>query len=626
VFKSVGNLIVKIALFAMVGALIASFALFDASDALKGGGDPVVAEVGSEEIRKRELDVATYRGIFEATQGRGQPSDQMKESIQKRELNALIRQKIFDQELEHLGISVSEEFIIEKIKQSPDFIGDDGKFSRDMFTQYIRNNGLTESDYLHRVEKDLSSAILLNAITSSNIVTDYQKEILGKYEGEKRTAQILVIPKDYVKEVPEPDENALITYFDKHKRRFYTPEYRDISFITFGKENITEEIKVSDDEIRSVYEARKDEFFIPESKNLLQMVLIDETDAEKAIAKLKAGEDFYKVAEEVAEQDKEEVEFGYSSKNELLDSGLFSQESIDYIFSLEKNSISEYYESSFGFHIFKVLDKKEGVQQSFDDVKEELRKNVEAEHFGNLLYEYVAKIDDSLSSGSSLEEVSEEFDLEIKELTNLARMGELNEGQKKIAPNFGNIVAHAFKSELNIESHLISSDNAKSYYISRLEKVTPPRERALDEVRALVTSGLKKEQLSAALKKTSLEISRKLTKSDDALKTMNELVGKNSALKIEEETFIRESYDSSVIPFFGRKNLFGMDKVGESTSALMRNDGDYIVIALKKIIEGDKEEREEKIYSNIKAQLVNDMFEQYINHLQYKYPVDIYIE
>lgn len=79
------------------------------------------------------------------------------------------------------------------------------------------------------------------------------------------------------------------------------------------------------------------------------------------------------------------------------DLGFFSREQMvksfaDAAFSLKKGAISEPVESRFGYHVIQVLDKKEAQKLSFDEVRDLLIAEAEAEHEKNMRQEVIARL------------------------------------------------------------------------------------------------------------------------------------------------------------------------------------------------------------------------------------------
>lgn len=105
------------------------------------------------------------------------------------------------------------------------------------------------------------------------------------------------------------------------------------------------------------------------------MLVEDEETAKKVKAELESGKDFAEVAkaystEPAAQQSGGEL--GWFGK------GAMAAEFEEAAFALEPNVISEPVQSSFGFHVIEVTDKRE-VKESYDDKKAELEKNLKLE-------------------------------------------------------------------------------------------------------------------------------------------------------------------------------------------------------------------------------------------------------
>ncbi len=132
---------------------------------------------------------------------------------------------------------------------------------------------------------------------------------------------------------------------------------------------LIEDVEVSEDEIKAEYENTKNEI------NARHVLVEDEETAKKVKAELESGKDFAEVAkaystEPAAQQSGGEL--GWFGK------GAMAAEFEEAAFALEPNVISEPVQSSFGFHVIEVTDKRE-VKESYDDKKAELEKNLKLE-------------------------------------------------------------------------------------------------------------------------------------------------------------------------------------------------------------------------------------------------------
>jgi peptidyl-prolyl cis-trans isomerase SurA len=142
--------------------------------------------------------------------------------------------------------------------------------------------------------------------------------------------------------------------------------------------DVNAKIQVTDEEAERHYTANRKAFATDRRVRVAQIVLPDRDRAEVALKRLKAGEDFDKVAREVS-IGPEAVRGG--------DLGFFERgvmpEAIDrMVFSLTVGTVSRVAQSPYGFHIFKVLGQEGAGGRSFADAKErvvaDLRKQREA--------------------------------------------------------------------------------------------------------------------------------------------------------------------------------------------------------------------------------------------------------
>jgi peptidyl-prolyl cis-trans isomerase C len=159
----------------------------------------------------------------------------------------------------------------------------------------------------------------------------------------------------------------------------------DFLTIEYIKNNVIKEINVSEEDINLYYKSHKNEFTVPEQVKARHILIrvdksASEEDKKKAkekaealLKRIKNGEDFEKLASEFSEDpgsNKKGGDLGYFSRGRMIKS--FE----DVAFSLKPGEVSDVVETSFGYHIIKVEDRKPEELQPLEKVKDEVREKV----------------------------------------------------------------------------------------------------------------------------------------------------------------------------------------------------------------------------------------------------------
>lgn len=136
------------------------------------------------------------------------------------------------------------------------------------------------------------------------------------------------------------------------------------------QEKATKDVKITDEEIQKYYDQSSQEL------NARHILVEDEALAKELVEKLKAGEDFAKLAKENS------TDPGSGEKGGDLgwfSTGTMVPEFNDAAYALKIDEISEPVKSEFGYHIIQVLDKREVKDYgSLEDKKEEIREAIAA--------------------------------------------------------------------------------------------------------------------------------------------------------------------------------------------------------------------------------------------------------
>ena len=123
--------------------------------------------------------------------------------------------------------------------------------------------------------------------------------------------------------------------------------------------------------MKAFYDAQVKELK-PETEVRARHILVESEDiAKAALQRLKAGEDFAKLASELSKDPgsgKEGGDLGYFTKDRMV------PEFADAAFKTEPGQLSEIVKSQFGYHIIKVEDRRVKQPPSFEAVKDQIAK------------------------------------------------------------------------------------------------------------------------------------------------------------------------------------------------------------------------------------------------------------
>ena len=600
--KRVGSVIIKI----FVVLLVLGFGAWGVQDMLGyqvGGGSNDVAVVGGEDLSGRGLYSDVYGEINRMRQFMGN-SFNIEQARQLGVVDSVLERQINSAAIRigarELGIVISDTLVREAVLQEPMFRGLAGNFDGERFKQILKSNGLTEKNYIARVREDLVRQQLVNTLNAGVIVPARLVDRVYSFREETRDVEIGFVADSAMPEISAAGDVELREYYAKHEKMFTAPAYRAVDFVRLNAADLAKNIEISDDNALKSYGDRLDEFTVEERRNIRQILLSDEVTAKKAEEKVRKGEDFLDVAQEVANQDKVTTELGILTRGDLL------PKLADPVFQLSEGGISAPIKSSLGWHVMQVVAITPGKTKSFAEVKAEVKEALALQKAIDAIFDISNRFEDELGGGASISEAASRLGLKVEKLGAIDSAGNDASGQAIANLPSGDFVGTAFSAIEGEDSAMIESGD-DGFYILHVTKVTPPALRPFSSVKDQVAAAWKSEKRREGAQSLAAVIVGAV---GDGKKLEDGALGWN--IKVRSVSGVRRHGNQR--EKIGNKLAQKVFKLKLGEAAIERAGDGYEIAVLKKIIPAPvgPSENKKKVEAQIVQSIRNDLNSQLV--------------
>lgn len=602
-----GKLIVTV-LFSM---LIMSFAIWGVADIFRGYGRSTAAVVGSTEIGVEQLRF-TYQNELQRLQRqtRGQITPEMARrfGFDQQLLSRMIAEAAMDERVRQLGLGISDDTIAQAILADQNFKGPDGKFSRAMFDNAIRDAGFSEQRFIGEQRKVYLRQHLNEGVSGGVVPSVALREAMHRLTNETRAVEYVLLSADKVT-AAAPDQAALQKFFDERKASFRAPEYRMINVLALTATAIAKPDQVSDDDARKRYEeARTTRFGSAERRAVRQMRFPSMEEAKAASDKIKGGATFAAVAAERNLSDKD-TDLGRLTKREMADAAL-----AEAAFALAKDAVSEPVNGQFGPALVTVTDIEAENVRPFDQVAPELKLEIARERAQAAIRETHDKIEDQRASAKPLTEVAQSLGLTLRPIEAIDREGNDPKGQSVAdLPDRDALLRQAFASDIGADNEPITTrDNGYVWF--EVTKVEPARDRTLDEVRAAVEIRFREDDVARQLSDKAAALLKKIDGGETlaAVAAAEGLEAPKSLAGLKRDAASGDVSRAAAIQIFATP-------VGKTIAAPASNGRDRLIIRVADAVVPPfitTTQDAGQIDERLRTQLSQDLFSTYVAKIQ----------
>ncbi len=588
------------------------FALWGINSYLGVGGETVVAVVDGVKITEREFDYR-FRAFMARLQERlgaaYRPELFDDANMRSTVLDEMIREQLLLDAARDLGLSASARDVTSLILSEPAFQKNE-VFDEETSERMLALQGITPSQYKQSLRQVIVRSQIERTLIASEVLLDKEFREAVRLDRQQRRLALVRVPKPtYWSDDPIPDE-AVDAYYSANRARYEIPERIRVQYLVLDVDAIAPEEAagegLGEEDVRARYEAEIERFTEPERRRVrhLLIALDRETNqaAEDAVKarvlaireRIAAGEDFAALARELS-QDPGSAEGGGDLGR--IERGLMDPAFDEAAFTLSVNQVSEPIRTRFGYHLIEVTDVEARRAEPFEEVKDQLIAEIQAETGGEgLYYDWAERLANlTYESPDTLAPAAEALGLELQTSEWMDRQS----GGDGLLAHPG-VLAAAFSDEVRLEgrnSDLIEPDpNRLQAIVLRVIDHQEASIEPLDEVRDDIVNLLLDQRAAGAA-------AAKAAALGDALRNGEVLDTVAGDFEIEELGLV--SRDAGALPADVRDYAFALqgNPGGTSYGSLSVSNGDGMVVILREVVDGSLDELNEATRNQILASL-----------------------
>jgi len=593
----------------LLSLLVLSFAIWGVADVFRGYHAGSLARIGSHEITAEEFQRA-YQDELQAISaqfGRRLTPEQARAfGLDARVLSRLVGTAAVGEHAQQLQLGLPETALADAVRNDPMFKGVDGKFSRDAFNVFLRQQGLSERGYLMRRRQDEVRAQITDALLQSVNVPDAMVDAQHAWRNETRTVAHFTIDAEKSIKIGEPDDAALKATYDANKRQLMTPEFRRLNALLVSGDDVRKALDIPEADIKAAYEQEKESYDTPERRRVQQIAFKDKAAAEAARAAIQKGKSFADAAKEAGAKDSD-IELGLVTQKQMIDPVIAAA-----AFKAQKDKVTEVVEGKFATVLLRVTDIQPGVQRNFEQVKDRVREKIAQERGAPVIQKLHDEIDDMRGAGKTLKEIAEAKKLKFVEVPATDRNAKAPDGKPAIAsPDAQAIVERGFEGAVGVESETVELADGGYAWIEVLA-VTPEKERPFDEVKAEVKKLWTDAERAKALSDLAAKLVERANQGEPLEKLAAEVGG-----KVETTSPFLRAATPQGLSERAAQIAFATGK-GKLASAESAKPGSRTILRVTEITPPAPPTAEErtKIKAELARQLQNDTLVEYMGALQ----------
>lgn len=279
---------------------------------------------------------------------------------------------VYSREIAHVGdMKIKEDLLRFRFKLELDKLPPD-------YVEKYRDKPLNEDNQLKPVLERV-----LQKMIEDNMILSYGKKhnvMISEEELQER----FVKRKN---QIPQKELESLLRQLEMPYSRWKDLIQDQIRVQYILEKMLENKINISLSEVRHEYQRNRHQYKVDEQVRIRHIVTDSKEKAEELLERLRNGENFAKLAvsHSLSPDRAQGGEMDYYAKGDLPDV-------FDHAFALEKGQISDIYVSKYGYHIFKLLDKKPSRTKTLEEVAGQIHQELYQKKLEKNYQDWIEKV------------------------------------------------------------------------------------------------------------------------------------------------------------------------------------------------------------------------------------------
>ncbi|MGI9329187.1 MAG: SurA N-terminal domain-containing protein [Gammaproteobacteria bacterium] len=546
------------------------------------------ATVNGEDISMTRFQELYQNQLLRQQQAfQGELPEVLQQQIRTNVLESLVQNRVVSQYARERGYRMDDNRLAQYIRSQEAFKVD-GEFSPQSYTAILASQAVSPEAYEEDQRNALEIGQIQAGIIASAFYTPAEYRRFIELQLENRVAKVARLDPVSLLDEIEVAETEVRSFYENTPSRFQTEESVALEYIEVQLAEFAASVAVGEDELRAYYESNLGRYRTEEERRARHILIAESEERDAAAAdtlaaeiqgRLEAGETFAELAATYSDDTGSAADggdLGWAGR------GVFVPEFEDAVYALQINQVSAPVRTQFGIHLIQVLEVREGSQQPFEEVKAELREELQSREAEDGYYELAERLDDlALESPGGLESAAQGTGLAIQRAELITRAGGAPFGFNQALIEAAFSVAVLEDGE---NSALIELGDGQAIVI-RVAEYREPVLKAFDEVKAEIEQELRLQAAASVARQRGEDLLERAQAGEDLAAAADEV-----GTQVGEPLTLARGSD--VLPpdvvaeiFRARPPVNGVATV----SGFASGDGSYTVFALEEVQAGRPE-------------------------------------